>query len=447
MHLLKAKITKYLLFACLPFFLWQCNTTKKLPLSKTQQLAQMVHESPVFTKGFTGFLLYDPASSDTLLAQHADKYFTPASNTKVFTFFTALKVLGDQLPAAHYQLQGDSLIFWGTGNPLLLHPEFEQSDTLLHFLRKHKDKQLFFSTHNYQDDRFGSGWMWDDYSGGYQAEKSSLPIYGNLATIQTDSNRTISIEPACFGGQLRLSANLTSAYPRSTRAEISNDFVYNQQAHQKAGYKRRVPFRVTPDVICRILQMELHRPVELIDWQPGTNTMTIMQALPDTLYRKLMLPSNNFVAEQLLLMASDRLFDTLNTRKVIAYAKNTLLTNAPDELQWIDASGLSRYNKFTPRTMVYVFEQLYRAVPQERLFGLLATGGVSGTIRRWYGGEEPYIFAKTGTVRHVHCLSGFIKTDRGRVLIFSFMHNNFTIPIARLKEEMEHVLEFIKKEY
>ncbi|MCI5082402.1 MAG: hypothetical protein MRY78_11940, partial [Saprospiraceae bacterium] len=61
MHLLKAKITKYLLFACLPFFLWQCNTTKKLPLSKTQQLAQMVHESPVFTKGFTGFLLYDPA--------------------------------------------------------------------------------------------------------------------------------------------------------------------------------------------------------------------------------------------------------------------------------------------------------------------------------------------------------------------------------------------------
>ncbi|MBK8652539.1 MAG: D-alanyl-D-alanine carboxypeptidase [Haliscomenobacter sp.] len=155
--------------------------------------------------------------------------------------------------------------------------------------------------------------------------------------------------------------------------------------------------------------------------------------------------SDNYLAEQLLLMCSAKLSDTLNTEAVIEYAKKNLFQGLPpDTLNWADGSGLSRYNLFTPRTIVALLHKLYQEVPQERLFRILATGGKSGTIRSWYGGKaEPYVFAKTGTLANQHCLSGFVKTKKGRTLIFSFMHNNFNGSATPIRTEMQNVLEWI----
>ena len=61
-----------------------------------------------------------------------------------------------------------------------------------------------------------------------------------------------------------------------------------------------------------------------------------------------------------------------------------------------------------------------------------------------HGDDPPYVFAKTGTLRHKHCLSGYLRTHSGRVLIFSFMHNNYTGSSARIKEEMQRVLEMVQ---
>ena len=77
-------------------------------------------------------------------------------------------------------------------------------------------------------------------------------------------------------------------------------------------------------------------------------------------------------------------------------------------------------------------------MPGERLFHIFPAGGKSGTIEKWYGGKaEPYVFAKTGTLSNKHCLSGYIKTESGRLLIFSFMHNNYVGSPEPVKKEME----------
>lgn len=156
--------------------------------------------------------------------------------------------------------------------------------------------------------------------------------------------------------------------------------------------------------------------------------------------------SDNFIAEQLMLMCSYQLFSICDTEQAINYARDSLLSDLPDRPVWRDGSGLSRYNLFTPRSIVKLLHKISQEIPEERLFTTFPIGGVAGTIKSWYGAEEPYIFAKTGTLSNKHCLSGFIKTKSGRTLIFSFMNNNYINGSTEVKEAMQNVLEWIRDE-
>ena len=109
-----------------------------------------------FRQGFSGLVIYDSEKGKTLYSRNGDHYFTPASNTKLFTFYTGLKLLGDSLTALNYEVKGDSLIFKGTGDPSFLYADFN-SQHVLDFLKK-QDKQLFLAPPIYQETAFGPGW-------------------------------------------------------------------------------------------------------------------------------------------------------------------------------------------------------------------------------------------------------------------------------------------------
>ncbi|XHR94218.1 D-alanyl-D-alanine carboxypeptidase [Mucilaginibacter sp. UC70_90] len=103
----------------------------------------MFKHSQIVNDHFTGFALYDLDEHKMIYELNADKYFTPASNTKLFTFYTCLKMLGDSIPALRYQTRGDSLIFWGTGDPSFLHSDLKGINGL-NFL-KNSSKHLLFA--------------------------------------------------------------------------------------------------------------------------------------------------------------------------------------------------------------------------------------------------------------------------------------------------------------
>ena len=132
--------------------------------------------------------------------------------------------------------------------------------------------------------------------------------------------------------------------------------------------------------------------------------------------------------------------DSLKAEIAIDYVKNKFLFDLPDEPQWVDGSGLSRYNLFTPRSIVRLWEKILVLVPRERLFELLAIGGKTGTVKNSYKSDPPYIFGKTGTLSNNHCISGYLITKKGKLLIFSFMNNNFTAPTREVRANMERVL-------
>ncbi|MEM6696877.1 MAG: D-alanyl-D-alanine carboxypeptidase, partial [Bacteroidota bacterium] len=276
------------------------------------------------------------------------------------------------------------------------------------------------------------------------------PIYGNHVTfLHEKAALNFTVIPSFFQAKVSIDEGLDNHYPRFVRDLDQNQFQCNYAALTGNEYERFVPFRYLDELFVQLLsdtlkrEVKLYRnPIQVADIQAFYAEMP-----SDSIYQLLMQESDNFIAEQLLLTTSNQLFGVQKTKQIIDFIKRTSLRDLPDEPQWVDGSGLSRFNLFTPRSIVKVLDKIYDLMPAERLLNIFPAGGVSGTIEDWYEAEQPYVFAKTGTLSNKHCLSGYLLTRSGKILIFSFMNNNYIGSSSPVKQEMQQVLEYIRDNY
>lgn len=435
------------LFFLVTFLLFSaCSSTKLITRKEQKTLKHQIADSPIFKKGFTGFQLYDPVSKTVLHEQSADKYFTPASNTKIFTYYAASQILGDYVPALKYITRGDSLIFWGTGDPSLLHPHITDNQKVIDFLNQ-QTAQLFYCPDNFMEERYGAGWMWDDYPYYFQVEMSALPIYGNFIRVEAQPrSQNFTITPGHFTNQVKGVSTMGGQTARFYRQRNNNIIEYNEKPSGQTSLDRELPFLYSDDLVLQLLRDSVKQNIQLITGigSPPEESQTIYGAPTDSILQRMMQISDNFLAEQLILLCASEVFDTLNIRKGIGFVKDSILNESPDELLWYDGSGLTRYNQFTPRSVVHVLEKIYTDIPRDKWQAIFPAGGQTGTIKNYFGNQpHPYVYAKTGTIRNVRCLSGYVLTKSGKTLIFSFMNNAIPGSSRPWTKEMEKVLGWI----
>ncbi len=419
-----------------------CIANKSISFEK--KLSDQIENNPTFNRYFLGFKLYDLSSSSTIYEYNSDKYFAPASNTKIFTLFACLNYLNDSIPAIKYTIRNDSLIVWGTGDPTFLHPDFAQHAKVFDFLKNHFGP-LVFSNQHFYNERFGPGWAWDDYPYYFSTEITPFPIYGNAVRFSETSPGRISITPRLFSDSSQTYFPYEKIKSSIWREEYGNTYKYNPNTTWKEP--RDAPIYFTDASFIKLLEDTLSRPVEIgaIPMDSMHNTFYSIDA--DTVYRRMMQISDNFLAEQLLLLCAANTLDSLSSEAIIRHANENLLSDLPDPPIWKDGSGLSRYNLFTPRSIVKLLEKTYLLIDEERLFSIFPSGGKNGTIENWYKNDAPYIYAKTGTFSNNHSLSGYLITAKGKRLIFSFMHNNYPHGSSKTKVAMTPILEYIRDQY
>jgi serine-type D-Ala-D-Ala carboxypeptidase/endopeptidase (penicillin-binding protein 4) len=115
----------------------------------------------------------------------------------------------------------------------------------------------------------------------------------------------------------------------------------------------------------------------------------------------------------------------------------SVLADLPQRPRWVDGSGLSRYNLFTPQDMVTILRKII-SLPRgmERLKSVFATGG-EGTLKNFYTKEAGNVYAKTGTLSGVVCVSGILTTNKGKIFCFSVMVNNNRSSSTDVRREVE----------
>ncbi|MEZ2415607.1 D-alanyl-D-alanine carboxypeptidase/D-alanyl-D-alanine-endopeptidase [Muriicola sp. E247] len=427
-HISTVNVILIFLIACM---LSACSSLKNRKIEK--DLSEKLALSG-FEDHFTGLFIYAPETGDTLFSVNKHKYFTPASNTKIFTLYTALKILGDSIPSLRYKISSDTLYFQGTGHPGSLHPELKDS-SIVSFLQNFEN--LIYIPAAFSEGRFGPGWAWEDYESAFAPERSSFPLYGNVLTIYRTNN--LRVIPEYFGDSI-------------SETELSGKRLEHKNLFYIAATNRdslKIPFKSGNKLTVDLLERATGKPVIKREVFPEGESMLLYgETHSDSLYKLLMEESDNFVAEQLLLASSAALTDTISSSFIREFVLDTYLADLKDHPRWVDGSGLSRYNLFTPASMVFVLEKLYTEFGKERILSIFPTGGKEGTLKDWYGSpDKPYLYAKSGTLGNTYCLSGYLITKSGKFLLFSFMNNHFMESSSRIKPKIEKLLELIRDSY
>lgn len=397
-----------------------------------------------------GIHVYDPVSNTNLFSYQSNKYFVPASNTKIVTCFAALKYLGDSVAAAQLISTDSGVHVYATGDPTFLQPEYA-SHPLLDILKK--AKQIYLHAPSFTAKPFGQGWSWDDYDASYMPSRSAFPMYGNVVRIAKNAVQ-YTITPSFFKDSTKgLNASTNKGFGVS-RQMASNQFLV--QPTSGNATLQEIPYRTSNwtnsalTLEASLLSEALGGGIKVSAVDPASDknapagATTIYSRPLDSLLTPLMHRSDNFYAEQTLLMVGKWLHQSFDDKKTIAYLLANDLADLPQKPSWVDGSGLSRYNLFTPQDFTTILDKMYKAYPFERLQHIFPTGGeTGGTLGSTYKNLQGKIFAKTGTLSGQVALSGYLITKKGKTLLFSVLVNNHNTTASAVRKAVEQFIQVL----
>lgn len=151
--------------------------------------------------------------------------------------------------------------------------------------------------------------------------------------------------------------------------------------------------------------------------------------------------SDNYIAEHVFKAVGsacgDRTTTSMRARRTVLDVLDTLGVQRHGCV-FNDGSGLSRRNAVSASTQVQLLRKIY-TLPWGREFrSTLAIASYDGTIRgRMHGtAASNNVTAKTGTLRNVSSLSGYVTTADGELLAFCFMSNG---PAVGTYKQLENV--------
>ncbi len=423
-------------------------------------------------------LLVTTLEGREVVAINADNRFIPASNTKLFTVATAFHRLGDMTrsdPSFGTSIRlitGEgvppSLFLVGAGDPTLIDAPDCKRNCLSDLanavlLNGVKEVETVIADETlYPREPWPPGWNQDDMITRSGAPVSALTVNSNeLALI---------INPGAEAG----APGQISYREGPDLYDVDNhvDTIAADSPLETHVVAERIPGDVDIRVYGRIKvdAMPVRLPVSVHDtaWAAGMRLKLLLEARGvlvtdgiEARYRPLKLfddSTTEFTSRRpgieiarlvplpliedvtFLMKQSQNLHAELLLRRVglaegdgsreagLKQVDDMLTEIGAPRWSWdfFDGSGMSTYNRVTPRTVVQLLRWTTQQPWSDAFRATLPIGGVDGTIRRRFTGTslEGRIFAKTGTLMGTNALSGYMTARSGKTLIFSAYANN-----------------------
>lgn len=437
-----------------------------------------------------GVLVVSLDRGDTLFSHNPDLPLVPASNTKLYSTAAALEYLGPDFrfstllladgPTVGGTLEGD-LILYGTGDPALSKRLGREP---VEVLRGMADSLAAAGIHTirgdvvgdgsfFDDEWIGPGWEPHDLDHWYGAPVGALSFSENVISLTFRPSAagrpaTVRTIPETHGLALEDRVLTRGSGANRVSIERRNGMLVatGQVRAGGSGLTRSVPV-VDPAnfaaaalaAVLRERGIEVEGEVRSV-YAPSESRVTIAPGAPyleqaprvvathlsaplDTIARVTNRVSHNLFAEALL-KAVGRVVGGEGSYRSGAAAVRTFLADVadapPEGIEQIDGSGLSRNNLLTARTTIALLAYMMESGTRDSYFASLPPAGDPDGLRLRMRGTPAAgnLRAKTGTVRSVSALSGYVTTADGERLAFSVMVNG--VPsTARAKRSEDEI--------
>jgi len=455
-------------------------------------LEEVIQDTDFKNASFS-FLAIDANSGEIISQHNSDLALKPASTQKLITTATMLELYGAEykikttieytgkIDTIRHILYGD-IIIKGGGDPTLGSKYFDETKNkqfLTVWTNAIKKLQIdsiagsvIADASIYSYDIVPQTWTWNNMGNYFGAGACGLSIYDNYYSLYFNSSNTYGdttqivecipdIPDLVFENEVIAdSISYDNAYiygaPYSNIRYLRGEIPLNKTRFkvkgsmpdpayiaanelEKALIKAGIKFKNNATSIRR-----LKLNGKYID-EKRTEIDTVFSPQLSKIITQTNIHSINLFAEHFLNEIGLKLIDKPNTeiaaKAVMEYWQQKGMDT--QGMYLVDGSGLSHYNVITPRQMVFVLNYMkHQSKNFDVYYNSLAIGGETGTITKMFKktAAKGNIRAKSGTITHVKCYSGYVKSASGREIIFSMFANNFSCSSRQAKEKLEKIM-------
>ena len=424
-------------------------------------------------------------------AQNKDRMFMPASNNKITSAASALKVLGPDFQfETHVLTKGETrgstlmgdLVVWSNGDPTLYDRYQESSKAVFEKWAEALKSQgitrisgnIIGDDNAFDDVHIGEGWAWDYQSVWYAAQFGALQLNENYVDVKI-------VPPTSIEGHSILIPNIQSDYfTLKNELEITENG-YNRISMNRDFYSNEITFsgqlvagsdttERTPTIdnptkfYVTVLKETLEENGIIVDgdaidcddisnWvhapkDENYKELASYYSVPlSEIVQRLMKRSQNMYAETMprIVAWHEKGLGSIELGREVMDSVFVEFDIEPGSWAYADGSGLSRYDYVSPQILVKILEGMYRSDLKDVWINSLPIAGVDGTLKNRMIGTaaEKKVFAKTGTISNVRGLSGYTTTANGENLVFSFLVNGHLLSSRDTDRITDSILELI----
>lgn len=427
-----------------------------------------------------GVMVMRLSDGSVLYERHPDRYFTPASNVKLFTSYAALRTLGKDYVfkttlAANYQsiekdtLHGNLYLTF-TGDPDFTFDDLEKLFVTLKEIYgvAQISGKLFVDDSAFDEDYWVEGSGWDDQKFYYGTAVSPIVINHNthqaiLIPGEQEGQKPslISEKPMLLNMVVNEVETRQLDDPKACPLELKE---IGENAYKIIGCvepgSKSIPLRIgikQPRVMLKkllhMVTMKHHiridegihfgalsekvMPLATHDSQPISRLLADMQR-----------ESDNMIANVLF-----KTFGRVTTNSQGSFAMGRRVMEAlfdkeeslnSEHIKIVDGAGASRYNLVTPRELSQLLKLAYADNDIRDVFLETLPQGGEGLLstRLMDVAFKDKIRVKTGSMASVSALSGYVKHPKEGMLAFVILNNGF-LAMKKQKELEDKIVTYL----
>ena len=477
----------------------QVKSTAK-PLTLNQKIESILHSNDA-RRGHWGIEVVRLSDGKVLYSRHAEQFYLPASNMKLYTTAAAIESLGpgyrfrttveaDTDPGSDGRV-GD-LYLVGRGDPFLGYrvlpdeprpPASEPPDAALQKfadqvaargVREVTGKIIADDTY-FVYEPFSRGWEEDDLVFGYAAPVTALAFNDNALLIRfapgLEVGAPAQIDIQHFPDYLLLNNKLVTSSERtpnrirlsresgSRRLDVWGEIALNTSpdedsvsvgdpSHWAAElFRKALEARgiavAGPVEVRRISQAEASSP----DFKPQAPARVVLAERvsgPLSEDIKIINKFSHNLHVEMLLRTLGRELNGEGSRSSGLEVIESFVRKAgigENEAVFSDGSGLSRHSIIAPRATIKLLRYMAKSPMFHLYLDSLPIAGEDGTLddRFERTSARGHVRAKTGTLQHVNALSGYMDLPSGERLAFSIMGNEHPMRAYQGKRVVDRI--------